>query len=144
MTADVAAVFPAARGPWVNQEGVISCSPAFPSLLFLLHSLLVEKDQFVLCGRKWASVKFSPRLGPTVTCGTELIPQTSVRGLPPSCVPLTPSFSSFQICSSKATFSWELSLEFREPATRLPQSVEKQIEDDSVKLSLLIKILVYT
>ena len=33
-----------------KSRGVISCSPAFPSLLFLPHSLLVEKDQFVLHG----------------------------------------------------------------------------------------------
>jgi len=33
---------------------------------------------------------------------------------------------------------------FREPATRLSQSIEKQIEDDSIRVSLLIKIVVYT
>ena len=44
-----------------KSRGVISCSPAFPSLLFLPHSLLVEKDQFVLHGAVksslcWASL----------------------------------------------------------------------------------------
>ena len=44
-----------------KSRGVISCSPAFPSLLFLPHSLLVEKDQFVLHGTVksslcWASL----------------------------------------------------------------------------------------
>ena len=66
------------------------------------------------------------------------------QGAPSQCVPLMPSFSSFQVHSSQATFSWEMNIIFREPATRLSQSIEKQIEDDSIRVSLLIKIFVYT
>ena len=66
------------------------------------------------------------------------------QGAPSQCVPLMPSSSSFQVHSSQATFSWEMNIIFRETATRLSQSIEKQIEDDSIIVSLLIKILVYT
>lgn len=59
------------------------------------------------------------------------------------------SFSSFQVYSSEAISSWELSLESREAATsqnveaRLAQSMAPQIEEDSIP-SLLIKMLVCT
>ena len=81
---------------------------------------------------------------------TEDTPLSVILGYSPSprsasqCVPLTPSFSSSQVHSSQGTFSWEMNTIFREPATKLSQSMEKQIEDDSTILSLLIKILVYT
>lgn len=143
--ADREAVFPAARGPWASPEGVTSCSPAFTSLLFLLHSLLGQKNQLVLCDRKWAqspsSLGWAPLL-PRVLSH----PQLSVRGLPPSCVPLMLSLSSFRVCSSEGTSSWELNPEFKEAATsqraeaRLPQSTAKQVKDDGIP-SLLIKHL---
>ena len=210
VTAHRVAVFPAARGPWANQEvSFPAVQPFPPSSSFLL----VEKDQFALHGTvksslcwasllsvglcKWLSGKesacqcgkcgFSPWVGkipwrrewqptpvfvPVKSHGwrslagyspwgsqesdtTERLrthhclwywvtPPALGQGAPSQCVPLTPSFSSSQVHSSQGTFSWEMNTIFREPATRLSQSMEKQIEDDSTILSLLIKILVYT